>query len=501
MSVGDFLTSKTVEVALIFAVLCGAAALINAPSGDRKLLNIVPGLPDALRPAPPELDLASAEAAPVVELDGDEEEELDPQQAEVESILTPEQQRNRRLLRAMRALVTELGDPPQRFERPCIEGTEDNCSRRAMDRYFDRLRDVALDDAEEPVRWTIFGDSLVLGDHLSAELRALMQPQFGDGGHGWVYIGNPLRRAGARTIRVRSSDAWAVRTMVRHSGQRSPYFGFAGAEFRNEGSATLRLSSNAEAGDRDLERFGLLFHDRRGDTSFRYRFDGQEHYETIEGSAGDGIHWVEIPRGRHSITFSNFSGGASWYGLAAELSGPGVVIDNAGQVSARVRDLLKIDPEHWAAQIRLRDTHLLSFFYGSNIPTQVASRFESDSAQYRAEYNEVLGRVRENNPQRDCLVFSMLTRGIRAPEGVRAWSSVPLIVETQRQAAIDNGCAFFDMHAFMGGSDGTVDWYRSRPQLLGSDLAHPTEAGYRELARGIYTALIYEFVEWLKDNT
>src|SRR5699024_7404207 len=141
-------------------------------------------------------------------------------------------------------------------------------------------------------RWMQYGDSLVIGDTMTGELRRLLQQQFGDGGHGWLYIGRPLRPVGAENIRAYPTDAWYVRTIVRNTDDAGDLFGLGVAEFRptDDSGLTLRAARDGEFG-RVLKHLSLYsFAPTDVDSaSFKLTLAGHRHTERIQvvpGSSG-----------------------------------------------------------------------------------------------------------------------------------------------------------------------------------------------------------------------
>lgn len=374
------------------------------------------------------------------------------------------------------------------------------CTQWALDRFYARLTRVALGEAGELARISQYGDSLVVGDEFTGELRRLLQEQFGDGGHGFVYIGNPLRNFGYENIRLGVDSNWSVRTVVRHSSAGGGLFGLAGAEFRIRSGSSLSIQSEREAPGNALEHLRLLYFagPENDELTFGLSVDGERREETVVLEPGaSGTFDLQLPRGEHRVSFYGFRHNVRMYGVISETSGPGVVVDNLGLVSARARHLLKIHPEHWQDQLTIRSPDLVSFFYGVNAAGTTAARFEADAATYTEEYIDVLKRATGDNALRDCMVMSVLTRGSREGGHVHEMSAVTPMARAQREAAIGGGCAFFDTHAMLEASGGARRWNRARPQLLGPDLSHPTSTGYDEIARRVYIALMHGYLDYL----
>lgn len=375
-----------------------------------------------------------------------------------------------------------------------------SCRTYALDNFYASLRARAFGE-KGLTRWSQFGDSLVVGDTMTGELRRLFQQQFGDGGHGFIYIGQPLRAFGFENIRVGASESWTIRTIVRHAAEGGGTFGLGGAEFRANDSSNISIQSprDGEIG-KNLEHFDVLYSTPSNTTTgtFRVTVDGDTHterFDTVPDSSGK--QRFSVAPGEHRVSLFGFTSGLRFHGVISETSGPGVVVDNIGQVSAREEHLLKIDADHWREQLAVRDPDVVSFFYGVNAASSNGARLEG-RGNYPANYREVLRRATDGASQRDCLVMSLLTRGTREGGSIAPTGAVAVLNRAQRRAAMASGCAFFDTTGLMGGPDGTKKWADGKPTLLGADLAHPTPAGYREIARRLYADILDGFIAYLE---
>ena len=422
---------------------------------------------------------------------------------------------DQRLTKLMTELVAKLrsqrriGSSTPALERPCLQplGEDPNsprCTRRALDAFYAELREVALGRAESPVRMSVYGDSLVAGDGFPGAVRRLVQRQFGDGGHGFVFIGKPRRPSFAADLGLGQSDKWKVRTFIganlESSGQK---LGFAGAAFnrkRSGGGPTLTLRATSKGLGSGFDRLGLLLHGEVGATGIRLNDGTSDRRLTVPLGPGlDGTHWIDLAEGAKSLRLSEFGAEATWYGAVVERDGPGVVVDNLGLVNARAVNHARIDAAHWARQVRGRDSHLLTYFYGVNAAGE--RRPGKPWLQgYSEDYGTILRRVRTLTPERDCLVISLLTRGSQGDEGPRTRPSVRPLADAQREAAVAEGCGYWSAFKAAGGKKSAAKWSTHRPRLLGADLAHPTPAGYRVLAKKFYLAFLEGFVDYLTDR-
>jgi lysophospholipase L1-like esterase len=394
--------------------------------------------------------------------------------------------------------VAALPPPDSPLETPCIDpagaAATQPCRLRAMDRFFAKLTRTAARSATRPLRISQFGDSLVMGDDFTGELRRLLQAQFGDGGHGFFYIGNPDRPYGAAEVGFGVSEEWTVRTVVA-GGSSNPLYGLAGAAFVTNGSPTFNAS--LRDGDRPVDRVGVLYHARDTRGGFDVTGDGQRFARDLTVARGSsGIEWVDLGVEARRVRVSRFRGDWIFFGAVLEHSGPGVVVDNLGMVSGRIHQLMKIGERHWQQQIGARGTDLASFFFGVNDAAE-GNGFAARSADYRAKYDGVLRRARGALPDGDCLVISILTRGDRRDGRIVTYASVGQIAAVQQQSALAQGCGFWNAYAAIGGDEGARRWYDASPRLLGGDLSHPTRTGYVRLGAMLYGTLASAYLAWI----
>jgi hypothetical protein len=263
----------------VFGLVCAGAYLVAKPADGEPLATFWPSLPSSWQAAssdeaPPleevvvgrvdlaslSADAATVAATPVPAADGSgasaeaplrspEDVAAERAREEAAALQAQAEARDAQLLTLIRQVIADSGGVTHPLRIPCLETRGDGvCARGALDRFYEALRLTALGEATRPTRVSQFGDSLVVGDTLLAELRTQFGEQFGYGGHGFVYIGNPERPVRAADVRVSVSDEWAVRTVVLHSAS-DPLFGLGGAMFTPEGSPYIDLRVDDAARD------------------------------------------------------------------------------------------------------------------------------------------------------------------------------------------------------------------------------------------------------------
>jgi hypothetical protein len=66
-----------------------------------------------------------------------------------------------------------------------------------------------------------------------------------------------------------------------------------------------------------------------------------------------------------------------------------------------------------------------------------------------------------------------------------------VLIAAQRQAAIDQGCAFYSTYDWMGGRGAAAKWFRKG--LVGSDFQHLSRKGANKLSEALFGTLMAGF--------
>ncbi len=216
--------------------------------------------------------------------------------------------------------------------------------------------------------------------------------------------------------------------------------------------------------------------------------------ETAADALEDRFWGVDVPDGPHELTVRAVGEGqVRLYGVVMERPGPGIVWDSAALVGAFTNRMTELDTEHLGNQLERRGTDLVVFTFGGN---DMIRKVKMSS--YANEYRAVIAKVKEAKPDAACLVMAPLDHGERHGAQILSRDVVPRMVEAQREAAKDSGCAFFDTFAAMGGEGSAGRWYKRKPRLMSGDLGHATASGHQVIGELFYRAVLEAYVEYRK---
>jgi hypothetical protein len=361
---------------------------------------------------------------------------------------------------------------------------------KALDGFFEAL---ARTDRREPgaiTRIAHFGDSIIVSDYVSGTLRRKLQSAFGDAGHGFVLMANAWPAYFHNDVSRYATAGFNVSRIV------GPYaadgfYGLGGVSFNTPPNVLSRVGT-AEAGEygRNVSSFTLYYLEQPGGGSLDISVDGGP--VTSLSTAGSVVasktHTIEVRDGSHQLTLQTRHGTSRLFGVVLERGGPGVVLDALGVQGARIRFMDKQDDRHWADQLRLRSPQLLVYQFGAN---ESADGFLYPMADYYRTMRDVLEQGVRALPRSSCLVVGAMDRAAKVGDEIVSLRVMPELLENQKRAALDAGCAFFDTWTAMGGARSMPRWVKKG--LGQADLTHPTSVGAEIIGTWLYRALMASY--------
>lgn len=364
---------------------------------------------------------------------------------------------------------------------------------RPLDRFYEALRKLeAGEDPDGKVRILMYGASHTDADIYPHYVRAYLRERFGDGGHGFVHLAKPWRWYGHVEMLTEGFKYWRTEHAQRSKARDDGFYGLIGASLAaTKDKAFGRVSHRDGSVGSNYEIF-YLEQPRGG--SFKVMVDGKEHAKvsTKAKAFGPGYYALDLPEASHTIEVHPVGNGeVRLFGMSVERDTPGVVVDTLGIGGTRASNMLSWAPEVWYDNIRRRDPDLITLAYGTNEANSGISE-----EKYRERLEEVLTRLQEAAPQADCLLMGpgdFPQKGEDGSYGPR--ESTSYILRAQREIALEHGCAFWDLRAFMGGEGSMTDWVAATPPMAKSDHIHFTRRGYVRVGMGLVDAMMAGFDE------
>ncbi|MEW5738171.1 MAG: GDSL-type esterase/lipase family protein [Myxococcota bacterium] len=391
----------------------------------------------------------------------------------------------------LRQVMRRLGATGAPLESLCLEGDADvrgqcACARPALAHFADALDGAAR--GERQVRVTVFGNSLIASDGVTEVVRDRLVQRFGSGGPGFL-LADRLADYGPRNRTAQRASGWWVETTADLERHTTP-LGLAGAQHVSDGPASSRF---ALEGATEATVFWL---DGPRMPKLSWRVDGKA-WARLPGSGhGVQVSTVSLPEGARHFELRAPEAGAVVQGVSLRKPARGVVLDVFGVPSADAHLWLETDEALFSEQLGAQPPDLVMVMLGGNETKRIAwGSATRDTTE--EDLRAFLSRTRAAAPEASCLVVGPIDSvvGGAAPPGAeppeepfRQRPQLEAVIAIERRVAREEGCAFFDLFAAMGGPGSLQRLHEAG--LLHEDLTHPRQKGLDVLGQLVADALL-----------
>jgi lysophospholipase L1-like esterase len=370
------------------------------------------------------------------------------------------------------------------LEDTCLAGSPAQCKRWAMDGFYRAIASAKAGKLGRAVRVSWYGDSVIATDAIPGRLRTLLQQELGDGGPGFVYVVPPHRFCGHEAITRLAGGNWtahAISTMQIADG----LYGVGGSTAETDGGrATIKLV----AGSASQTELYYLAQPRGGSITLTADGVPLATIDTRGAAKQPGYAAATVDGGAQKFELTT-SGRVRVFGL--DLENPtGAVVDNLGVVSVNVKSFDANQPAHFQAELAHRGADLVMVMIGAN-EAEWLRPTDHDTKDYAQHYGKLLAELRAARPEAACLVVSPTDQAEAKDGEYPSRPVMPVLIAAQRQAAIDQGCAFYSTYDWMGGRGAAAKWFRKG--LVGSDFQHLSRKGANKLSEALFGTLMAGF--------
>lgn len=385
----------------------------------------------------------------------------------------------------LRRIARKLKAPGTTVENPCVKHGPNGCLQTALDPFFVALDAVADDVSGSQATVVTLGNSLIASDHVTDRVRARLVREFGDGGRGYLLPDRLSKLAGRRVRTGRGTAGWDIHTFAQKKpGRRG--FGFAGSmhestkrndrikwTFKRANAAKIFWLDHPKSPGFRVEVDGKVVH--REAASFKKK--KSEWMTFADGGVGkDRTIDIEIPEGAKTLSVIAKGKGVVLYGAAIEGDQSGVTFDTIGVPASDASMYLKVDPGIYARQLQARDPSMFILMLGGNETRSLSFGWMTPD-EVRDNYAKLIDRTKEALPNAACLAVAPIDAAKATAAGAKLVTRPEnlVVVDIEREVALEKGCAFLNLHEAMGGKGSLQRFHREG--LVNADLVHPTGRG------------------------
>lgn len=385
--------------------------------------------------------------------------------------------------RSLRAFMRAMAAKGAFIDDPCVEireGPRCACARTTLESFFASLDASAA--ARHRTGIIALGNSLIAADGITDIVRDRLVARFADGGRG-LLLADRLESHGPRDRTAGSAHGWRVESCA--SGQPSTVpFGAAGVQHVSAGRATSRFALNG------ADEVTVFWVDRSEGPTLSWRVDNGP-WRALARGGGARASELDVDPSARAVTLRTDGPGAVVQGVAVDRGGGGVVLDVLGVPSADATLWLRPDEKIFSMQLAQRVPSLVMLMLGGNEAKRLSWR-RTTRASIDRDLRALVRRMRAATDA-VCLVVGPID-AIVGPDADDPWqqrSSLADVIAIERAAALDEGCAFFDLYEAMGGRGSLQRLHEAG--ALHDDLVHPRGRGLDMLGQLVADALLHAY--------
>ncbi len=350
-------------------------------------------------------------------------------------------------------------------------------STQGMSHFYSMLLDSTLD---RPVRIAYYSDSFVEGDIMLADLRHLLQAEFGGQGVGWVDM-MPGFNDHRLTVQEKASG-WTRHAVVDKRDFKAALMGPSQAYY------TLAAGTASTS----VYNVGSKQYSSQWERTIVYLKSPRGAQVSV---AGAGTHRLKASPRVQEAAFATGSGGranvqvsgsgVTAFGMALE-GKRGVVLDNLGMRGIPGFSVADIPDDNLSDFARLRPCDLVVLQFGLNaLATCKSDKF---CKRYMAYFKRAIAKFRRHYPGVSILIVGVSDVQQRSAGGLRTMPEVAKLTAYQQQLAASEKAAFISMQALMGG-EGSIGRYVARGWAE-KDYHHINPRGGATVAHNFYKSIM-----------
>lgn len=349
--------------------------------------------------------------------------------------------------------------------------------------------------ATQAMRVLHYGDSQLEADRITNSLRQALQQDFGGCGVGLI----PVSEVSEARICVyrQASGNWShddLKAQKPKPGE-NKLFGYncsvqhfsagAGADY-SEAWVRLKPNTAGRTNEQKAERVRLFYRNAGNNSSFTLQDDTSiVAHGDLETGNKFSIAQADLKNASFRQLQLTLSAGKSPDVIGVSLEGKsGVVVDNLSLRGSSAVEFVYMDTVFLAEQFRKINPRMIILQFGTNLIPHVVDNYD----YYEKQFARQLGMFRRILPDCAILVVSVPDMARKTKGKYASYPNIPAVLKAQQRAAASTGCAFWNLHEVMGGTNSILTWKKNG--MANNDFIHFSNKGAEHVGTLIYQAII-----------
>lgn len=350
--------------------------------------------------------------------------------------------------------------------------------------FFSSLKSAS----NRKIRVAHYGDSVIEGDYVTADIREVLQNKFGGGGVGWMgIISQDINFR--LTTKHSFGGNWDNAALYTLNPDGLP-LGISGEIAIPKGDAWVKYEAAKYHNAQNDFSVVRLFYGNAGNSKMYYSFNNGPR-QSADLKSGDGIQELVMMSSEKAYSVKlefPTSGQAYIYGVSLE-KGSGVYVDNFPLRGNSGVDLNKLNSAMLSDFGKYLDYKLIILEFGLNIE----GSYRTDYTWYGREMDKVVKHLQSSFPGSSIVLMGVHDRSMKRGSEFVTDPGILSLLETQKRIVAQNNIAFFSLFDAMGGMNSMRSWVLANPPLASRDYVHFNPLGASKLALLFTDALLKEY--------
>lgn len=336
------------------------------------------------------------------------------------------------------------------------------------------------------VRIAHYGDSMILGDVISSDLREELQNKFGGDGIGYLSIYADDNKMKQTVIHTLSSD-WKIASIFKRNPNKWP-LGINGTVTMPGNNSWVKFESTKfKKSSRTFQHVKLYYSDANTGAMVKYTFNNGAQ-QTVSLKQGSKLQETVISHSGPATSVKlEFVNATNTYVYGASLEAEsGIYVDNFPIKGNSGISLLDIPEENLKDFDKLMNYKLVILNFGVN----VASPEYLDYDWYENKMKKVIEHFKKSMPNTSFLLVSAGDKSIKKGSRFITDPHIQKVIKAQKDVAEKTGIGFWNMFEAMGGDGSMNEWVNAGPPLALKDYTHLTSDGGKIIAELLAGAIL-----------
>jgi lysophospholipase L1-like esterase len=347
-----------------------------------------------------------------------------------------------------------------------------------------------------------YGDSQIEGDRITGFIRQKLQEHFGGKGPGLIPAIQPIPSASVEQSTSGNMERFTISGNFAYEAEHNRY-GVLGQISVVHGNGAIHVATrNYRTTFENVRKFSKVrvFLNRHSE-NFTASLQIGENEPVVQSFPAENLQPVSLtwkfdrPTRRFELWFS---GNAEISAISLD-GNAGVAVDNIPLRGSSGTFFTQLDVDTYLPVLHELNVRLILLQFGGNaIP---AIRSERSVDDFTRNIARQISHLKNIYPAAQIVFIGPSDMSTTIDGRLQTFPFLKETVQRLREAALDNGAAFWSIFDVMGGENSMIDWVNNQPAWASSDYIHFTERGSAKIAEMFYESLMnyYSYAQFMNN--